>query len=75
MSSSVSKQVLKNILRKNLLKAIDDKVDRVFIYYSGHGDLDTGGWVTYKPSISLSGVRITIEEILDIAFIECKYSK
>ena len=66
--------MLKNTLRKIFKKAIDEQVDRVIIYYSGHGDRDTGGWITYKGDISMNGIRVTIKEVLDIAFIECKYS-
>ena len=66
--------MLKNTLIKNLKKAIEEQVDRVIIYYSGHSDRDTGSWITYKGDISMNGIRVTIEEVLDIAFIECKYS-
>ena len=42
-------------------------MDRAIVHYSGHGDLQTGGWVVYDAGTSNECARITISEILDIA--------
>ena len=58
---------MKSSLLLNLKRAKKEKANRVIIYYSGHGDEDTGGWVTYKPTnLGMSGVRVTMTEILNI---------
>ena len=62
-------------MKENFAKAHNSKIDRILIYYSGHGDKPTGGWVTYgKLTMTFNGVRIVISEILNIAK-ETNYSK
>jgi hypothetical protein len=54
-------------IKKNFEQAKKDDADRVLIYYSGHGDKDTGGWVTYNDGgININNTRLTMFEILDI---------
>ena len=55
-----------NILTNQFELAKKDDADRVMIYYSGQGDKDTGGFVTYGGSLSLSSVRLEMKEILEI---------
>ena len=42
-----------NCLYKGFKNAVDKEVTVFMIYYSGHGDLETGEWLVYldKPSI------------------------
>lgn len=59
LNETTTKKDLMDNLEKNLAKAKSEKYDRVIVYYSGHGDRETGGWVTYKPeSAGLNGARI-----------------
>ena len=62
-------------MKKNLAEAKEKKYDRVLVYYSGHGDRETGGWVTYNgDTTSLKGTRIEMKEILELVN-ESKYNR
>ena len=41
--------------------------DNILLYYSGHGDLNTGGWICSigdKPVIDIEDSYVTVEEVL-----------
>ena len=59
-----------NHLKKGFKEAVDKGVTDYMIYYSGHGEKETGEWIVYldEPSLKVEDERITIEEIFDIAY-------
>ena len=57
---------MKQTILRNFIIAKEEKADRVIIYYSGHGDVDTGGWITYGGSIGINSVRLQMHEVLNI---------
>ena len=64
-----------NCLRKGFDDAVKNKVTDYMIYYSGHGDSQTGEWLVYleKPCINFEDERISIQEIFQIMY-ESKYA-
>ena len=40
-------------LRKGFRKAVDDNLSEYLIYYSGHGQKETGGWLVYLKEPTL----------------------
>ena len=48
--------MLFNNLQKCLGEAINGNCDRFLLYYTGHGETETGGWITHLdgPSIDFN---------------------
>ena len=64
----LTKERILGKLKEALTMAVENKASRFFLYYTGHGDPDTGGWKTYSKEISLEVTvnLVTIQEILDV---------
>ena len=59
-------------LENDIEEAKHENYDSVLIYYTGHGESEFGGWVTYSGEdnsgsgdLSVDGCRIKITEVLD----------
>ena len=72
---TLTKTNLLGKLREALTMAVANKASRFFLYYTGHGDSETGGWKTFLKELSLefTANTISIEEILDVVK-ETKFS-
>ena len=62
-------------LRKGFDDAVKNNVTDYMIYYTGHGDVNTGEWLVFldKPSIDSTDEKISIEEIFQIMY-ESRFS-
>ena len=56
-------------IEKVIKEAVKVGADNILLYYSGHGDLDTGGWICSignKPCTEIEDSYVTIEEVLKV---------
>ncbi len=58
LENKVTKEQLKETILNNFRSAKDEDVDRVLIYYPGHADEETGGWISYGGTSGLNCIRL-----------------
>ena len=68
MKEEVTKPHLLHKVDEAVKLAMKEGADVFMLYYSGHGDLDTGGWICSleEMCIDIEDAYVTIEEVLDI---------
>jgi hypothetical protein len=68
LKPSITKDTLLNQVRKGIHQAKEEEADSFLLYYSGHGDEETGGWICHLDEVSfdINDGRVNIEEILDM---------
>ena len=69
MKEEVTKPALLHKVDEAVKLAMKEGADSFLLYYSGHGDLNTGGWICSLgdvPCVDIEDSYVTIEEVLDI---------
>ena len=67
LKQSVEKKQMLHKINDAVKRAVSEGADSFLLYYSGHGDLNTGGWICSlgdKPCIDIEDSYVTVEEVL-----------
>lgn len=68
LKRNTGKKDIIEYIEKNTKNCMNDNIDKILIYYSGHGKEEDGSWVTYTnktEGLDMEEYCIKIEEVLD----------